>query len=97
MSFELKHFSPEALAKLTALNPNLYKDLGIETNPDQSEADFQEALKLNTETWATLGKAYAEQAEAYRAYLKAKKGKPLYEPGQILAALLFFCLLLVLI
>ena len=98
MGFELKHFTPEQLAKLSVLNPHLYEELGlISSDPVQAEKDFQEALKLNTETWAAVAKADTELAEAYREYIKAKKGKPFFQKGEILAALLFFVLLLYLI
>lgn len=98
MSFELKHFTPEQLAKLSALNPDLYEKLGLlSVDPEQAEKDYQEALRLNTETWTRLEKAYLAREEAYKEYVKAKKGKPLFTRSQLLAMLLFFCLLLVLI
>lgn len=94
MAFELKHFTPEQLAKLAALNPHLAAEL---MPPEDTSKLLLEAIELNTETWTKLEAAYRAREEAYLKYVKAKKGKPLFEKGELLAMLLFFCLLLVLI
>lgn len=95
MGFELKHFTPEQLAKLSALNPGLSELLTPPgKDPDQL---LLEAMELNTETWQKLERAYTENTLAMKEYVKTKRGKPLFQKGELLAALLFFCLLLVLI
>lgn len=97
MSFNVKDFTPEQLLRWQKLNPTLFEDLGLGSDPEQAEKDYQEALRLNTETWAKLEKAYEENTKAYKDYVKAKKGKPLFQKGELLAMLLFFVLLLMLI
>lgn len=91
MPFEIKHFTPEQLAKLAALNPSLNRDLGLEQD---SEEAFQEAMRLNTESWQLLEKAYQENTQAYKEYVKAKQGKPRLTPGHALLLLLFFFIVL---
>lgn len=101
MGFELKHFSPEALAKLAALNPHLAQELGVkDVDEEEYRKTEQELLKVmskTNETWQKLEAAYLAQEKATLELLAAKKGKPLLSKGQLLAMILLFCLILVLI
>lgn len=101
MPFEIKHFTPEQLAKLSTLNPSLYNDLGLsDGSTEERDKLDRELLKVQqemTEVWSNLETAYTENTRLREASEKAKKGDPLFAKGEIAAMLLFFVLLLVLI
>lgn len=79
---------------MSVLNPNLFVDLGLESNDKVSEQEFLLAERELKESWDRLEAAYKANTEATERLERAKKGPPLATPIQLLGALIFLFILI---